>query len=158
LFSYGLTSSAASTQRSDSVSDRDAGLISTDAKDLKVSLRISQRSQTTAEEPRETERGQKRERRREGETQRMASEETGGKKLRWLAHTLYCRCFRKKDGERKDGENKPNSFLTVLAKNKRRKLQRTQDRISNISTQEFKLEVGLNRLLWLSLPHKTWLK
>lgn len=65
LFSYGLTSSAASTQRSDSVSDRDAGLISTDAKDLKVSLRISQRSQTTAEEPRETERGQKRERRRD---------------------------------------------------------------------------------------------
>lgn len=42
-----------------SVCDRDAGLISTDAKDLKVSLRISQRSRTTAEE-------QRRRKRREG--------------------------------------------------------------------------------------------
>lgn len=45
LFSYGLTTFAVSTQRHSrlkvSVSDEDAGLISTDAKDLKVSLKIS---------------------------------------------------------------------------------------------------------------------
>lgn len=62
--------------KSVSVADRDTGLISTDAKDLKVSLRISHRSQTTAEEQTQ----EKREGRggRDGERQRMGFETGGG--------------------------------------------------------------------------------